>query len=394
MNSMTSASTISNEVSSISAFEAVIDTNNIHSLENPVDGVTNLTVTLSRAERSELRRLNKKKKRVMKYKLLPPCQCRNGRAILMIKKGQERSSNYIKTAPCLNSIPENRREELHRQFWVLSYDARRAWIYQQIKLTASKHPGKENTGIKIRVNSRKYFLPGENGVNFEVCKRFFLHTLGHKSDKIISTLYKNKATTSITPALDQRGKRSPVNKLSVHDREIMRAHVESYKPCVSHYRREHAPNRRYMSSDITIRSMFADFKCDHLGIKCCYETYRAMISSMNISFTKLGEEQCEVCLFHKRNNENHRHDEVDTTCTICEKYSNHINSAAIARRHYQADRNNIPPTTTMIVSTDMQKVIMLPRIPGIKSCVFTRRVVAFHQTFAPLGKLFTFKLPH
>jgi len=28
---------------------------------------------------------------------------------------------------------------------------------------------------------------------------------------------------------------------------------------------------------------------------------------------------------------------------------------------------------------------MLPRLPGVKTCIFTRRLVAFHETFAPLG---------
>jgi len=33
----------------------------------------------------------------------------------------------------------------------------------------------------------------------------------------------------------------------------------------------------------------------------------------------------------------------------------------------------------------MQKVIMLPTMPSVESAVFTRRLVAFHQTLAPLG---------
>ena len=28
---------------------------------------------------------------------------------------------------------------------------------------------------------------------------------------------------------------------------------------------------------------------------------------------------------------------------------------------------------------------MLPRMPGIKAAVFTRRIVGFHETFAPVG---------
>ncbi|XP_045544224.1 uncharacterized protein [Salmo salar] len=34
----------------------------------------------------------------------------------------------------------------------------------------------------------------------------------------------------------------------------------------------------------------------------------------------------------------------------------------------------------------MQKVTMLPRMPGVKTALFTRRIVAYHETFATIGK--------
>ena len=40
----------------------------------------------------------------------------------------------------------------------------------------------------------------------------------------------------------------------------------------------------------------------------------------------------------------------------------------------------------MFVSADMQKVMMMPFMRGVKTCVFTNRLVAFHETFAPLGQ--------
>ena len=46
-----------------------------------------------------------------------------------------------------------------------------------------------------------------------------------------------------------------------------------------------------------------------------------------------------------------------------------------------------------VISIDMQKILMLPRMP-IKNCIFTRRLAQFHQTFAPLGgKLSALNLP-
>ena len=35
-------------------------------------------------------------------------------------------------------------------------------------------------------------------------------------------------------------------------------------------------------------------------------------------------------------------------------------------------------------SVDLQKFLMMPRLPGVKTAVFTRRLVVFHETFVPL----------
>ena len=40
----------------------------------------------------------------------------------------------------------------------------------------------------------------------------------------------------------------------------------------------------------------------------------------------------------------------------------------------------------MLISVDMQKVILLPRLPQYKRCLFTRRVVTINQSFVPIGK--------
>ena len=43
--------------------------------------------------------------------------------------------------------------------------------------------------------------------------------------------------------------------------------------------------------------------------------------------------------------------------------------------------------TDIYLSVDMQKVILLPRIPGFKANLFTKRLVTINQTFAPINKL-------
>ena len=41
---------------------------------------------------------------------------------------------------------------------------------------------------------------------------------------------------------------------------------------------------------------------------------------------------------------------------------------------------------TYYVSADLQKAIMLPRMTEVKMCAFARRIIAFNETDAELGK--------
>ena len=39
----------------------------------------------------------------------------------------------------------------------------------------------------------------------------------------------------------------------------------------------------------------------------------------------------------------------------------------------------------LFLSADMQKVILLPRLPGFKLCLFTKRAVVINESFAPIS---------
>ena len=81
----------------------------------------------------------------------------------------------------------------------------------------------------------------------------------------------------------------------------------------------------------------------------------------------------------------HNNKEERTTCNKCKYLAVHKNNAARSREMYQVDNDKEVNPEDAYFSVDMQKVIMLPRLPGVKTCVFTRRLVLFHETFALLG---------
>ena len=70
-------------------------------------------------------------------------------------------------------------------------------------------------------------------------------------------------------------------------------------------------------------------------------------------------------------------------CKQCNEFDSHKLKANIARERYSKDKEGNNKNSVM--SINMQKVIMLPQIPGVKTAVFTKQLVLFHMTFAPLG---------
>ena len=75
-----------------------------------------------------------------------------------------------------------------------------------------------------------------------------------------------------------------------------------------------------------------------------------------------------------------------STCEACVDHEKHLERAGLARDDYRNDNFRfIPSSDELMYAVNMQKVMMLPRIPGVKRVVFTRCIVGFNMTFAPIG---------
>ena len=189
---------------------------------------------------------------------------------------------------------------------------------------------------------------------------------------------------SMFPAGDQRGKIIPANK---KDKDKIFKHIQKYNPAVHHYRREHAPNRLYLPSDITVVDMHADYVATEEKISL--ETYRKCVKEKNISFSILGQEECEKCKQYVEHKKLHKPEDNVNDCERCVSHIKHLKNRDAARSAYKKDAElNLRGDNkdNYYGSVDLQKVIMLPRMTGVKTCAFTRRIIAFNETFAELGK--------
>ena len=74
---------------------------------------------------------------------------------------------------------------------------------------------------------------------------------------------------------------------------------------------------------------------------------------------------------------------VFPNCAKCETF---IETASEAWSSYQTDKVRVVPSNEMVVSVDMQKAIMLPRLPDLKQPIFCKYLVLFNETFTTTGK--------
>lgn len=302
------------------------------------------------------------------------------------KSEEKRSQYHVKPGcetkcrkECTKAFTDEERQNLNDYYWNLKWKERRLFIQSNVPVIV---PQRQKTGPRLRAPRRTFFLKKDDDTKVEVCKIFFLTTLGFNktNDKV---LYNSISDENL---IDARGKHT---KTLAYDRDVLKQHVESFNPLEPHYRREHAPNRRYLPTDVTIRFMHKDFCEKHPQDPVSYELYRQHVKNMNIGFTLLGNEECETCESYKLHKKETSHDIEENILENCEKctpFVLHHKKYVAARKLYEEHKTK-QDQDNVYFSADLQKVIMLPRLDTFKKVIFCLRLATYNQTFAPVGKI-------
>ena len=193
---------------------------------------------------------------------------------------------------CKQRIPEDMRKEIHDGFWTQNYNDRRSWIRSKV----SQHPPKRERSNKkgkgdMNHMSRVYHFNDQSGEAVVVCQ-LFLSTFGFSKDHVVITAIKT-TKHSIVPTKDKRGSFPATNKITPDVEEKVKRHIFKFGPSVSH-----APYRLYISPEFDCCAMHRDYVKEHPENVVSYAYYYKMVKSLNISFVKLGEEECELCELH------------------------------------------------------------------------------------------------
>ena len=289
---------------------------------------------------------------------------------------------------CTERITYQTRVRINREFWSLhGLINRRSFVIKHVKRIEIK---RRRTGLsfKKRNNVFNYYLQDDHGEELQVCKIFFLTTLGFKSrnDGILSNVLQSINNQTQEPKMDMRGKIRNQDKMQSR-RKAIHQHVESFHPFISHIRRDDLPPKRYLPIDLTIKEMHADFIIKYPAFRSSsYTIYRTLLTEMNVSFAKLGSEECDMCETFNRHDPSHSKNNLSSDCDICYKWSIHIKRAFEAKEMYQQHIAEMSfNTETVYFTADLQKPVLLPKLFPIKLALFTRKLLAFNKTFVPLG---------
>ena len=275
----------------------------------------------------------------------------------------------------------------------MSYDHRRDWLVHNVDEEKKRSFTTPNRGSR-----RECTLKWRFG-STQVCKCFFLHTIGYHGDQVVKSALKNirkDGGVVVGAHGDRRGQHVPQNKFDEGYRKHVIDHIESFRPQVSHYRRDHAPNRRYLPSDLSICSMHQVFNESQQASgqdQCSFQYYYKVFSSMNISFSSPENDLCKTCLIHEQAHpplqasaDDLPHNCSTCNCHACSGYVEHKTRAAQARAALNADTERMKNDDQVLVTTvDMQKTICMPKLPT-KDYYFSRKLVLFNETFASPGK--------
>ena len=148
---------------------------------------------------------------------------------------------------------------------------------------------RENTqGKKERKRARVYYLENRNKERIKVCQKMFLATLGLMTDKTVQTVMSKAQGSRTSDVSDKREKKQTGSKKPDDVLEKVNAHIMSFNLSISHYRRKHAPNRLYISSEFNVSMMFKEFRGKYPDIEISYTYYYTKVKRLNISFVKLG----------------------------------------------------------------------------------------------------------
>lgn len=193
---------------------------------------------------------------------------------------------------CHLKINEERQLEIFSSFYSLAnFDTQNALLFSLVRVTnkCRSYTGREESR---RQKTHLYHLLGEDGVEFQVCKKFFLKTF-QVSDERVTRVLKHKSMQHVPP-IDQRGRKRSVNKTPDNKIAEVKQFIDQFPVYESHYTRHKSENRRFLSPHLSL-GMYSLYKDDTLEPISSFMFSKIFNESFNLRFHAPISDSCKKC---------------------------------------------------------------------------------------------------
>lgn len=196
---------------------------------------------------------------------------------------------------CLEKVPEDARKRTFEKFWKIgNFSTQNAFLCGAVKQYVPEVRRPRNGTRSAKTATNKFFINVESSV--QVCKKFFIDTYKISNGRLSRALARGRTSS---PGEDLRGKHPPANKTAEENVEAVRKHIDSFPVYQSHYTRAHNPNKKYLDTNLNIRTMFNLYKekSDQENTIAVSEAmYRKIFHrDFNLSFHVPLKDTCSKC---------------------------------------------------------------------------------------------------
>ncbi|CAF4857457.1 unnamed protein product [Pieris macdunnoughi] len=265
----------------------------------------------------------KKPKKVLK----PRCSCK------------ERGNSVIQC----HSISEDDRKILFDKFWKLTWDEKRVYVDNLVKIVhTNRQRDRKDPQKSKRVNTFIYHLKkGEDMIR--VCKTLFLNTLSIGKSCIWG--WKIEVTGKNT---DEKLPETPPRKPFDQEIKMLQEFLDELPKMPSHYCRKRT-TQTYIQPDISSKQQLYKIYTDYCASKhkkaLSIATFTNTLTIQKIALFKPKKDLCDICNGYKLGH------------VTKETYDDHVNKKNEARMEKESDKEK----KEFVFSADLQAVLLAPR---------------------------------
>ncbi|XP_072399045.1 LOW QUALITY PROTEIN: uncharacterized protein [Diabrotica undecimpunctata] len=246
-------------------------------------------------------------------------------------------------------------------------------LIQILPVTRRRHGTYDDDSESRRQCTMSYTVPDGKGGLQKVCKQTFMKIFAITPQRITTIVKKKKSGDYMYT--DKRGG-AKMFKFTVHDRRLVKQHINSFPRDVSHYNRLKS-DKEYLSSDLNVHRLFRAFQ-EKNPCNISHKFYRSVFLKdfPNLSFRRPRVDTCKTC------------DQLSISTKSSDPATKKTGTTKLELHHRQVEavfasiksdfiRSPLPVSDTCTITMDLQKVFSLPKLTH-SSMYYSRQISGYN----------------